>query len=114
MQQLSIRIKRNTPVKQNTKTYLENKMGYTTTLGIAETELSFEDQVAMHLRVNHYPSVPLSMVQPCIDAILAHDEMDYQREIDLNGNLWRGLETAPASAIIDAHHLEYFIADEEF
>ena len=42
-------------------------MGYTTALDLSELEL--EQGIAYHLQGNHYPPVPLSMVQPCIDAI---------------------------------------------
>ena len=40
--------------------------------------LSIEQQVAVHLSANHYPPVPSSMVQPCLDAINAYwaDELD--------------------------------------
>ena len=43
-------------------------MGYTTAVGLAE-ELSLEAGLAYHLQANHYPPVPVAMVQPCIDAI---------------------------------------------
>jgi hypothetical protein len=55
------------------------------------------------------------MVQPCIEAIDAYYDEDYRREIDLpQGVLWRGQVTAPASAIVEQHHLSWFIdpADE--
>lgn len=68
--------------------------------------LSIEQQVAVHLSANHYPPVPSSMVQPCLDAINAYwaDELD--RDISLpNGITWRDKNSAPAHAIIEAHHL---------
>ena len=36
--------------------------------------LDLESAIAMHLQDNHYPPVPVSMVQPCIDAIDAYWE----------------------------------------
>ncbi len=57
-------------------------MGYTTALSIAE-DLSLEAGLAYHLQGNHYPPVPVSMVQPCIDAIDAYYDEDYGREINL-------------------------------
>ena len=59
---------------------------------------------------NHYPQVPLSMVQPCIEAIDAAYDEDYYREIKMpEGVTYKGKNTAPAHAIIDQHHLSWFI-----
>lgn len=63
-----------------------------------------------HLRGNHYPPVPLSMVEPCKAAILAVLDNDSKQEITLpDGVLWRGQDTAPAWAIVEGHHLEAFV-----
>ena len=76
--------------------------------------LSMEDALAWHLRSNHYPPVPLSMVKPCMDAIEAGLDEDWNRLIHLNGSFWRGQEHAPAHAIIEAHHLDRWLElDEE-
>jgi hypothetical protein len=91
-------------------------MGYNTALDLSEElELDLEMAIGIHLRSNHYPPVPLSMVQPCIDAIDAYYEEDYRREIALpEGVLWRGQVTAPADAIIDQHHLSAWLPENEF
>ena len=89
-------------------------MGYTTALALEE-DLSLEAGLAYHLQANHYPPVPVAMVQPCIDAIDAYYEEDYQRMIDLPGGiLWRGQDSCPASAIVDAHHLDAWLPQEEY
>lgn len=70
------------------------------------------DDVALewHLSHNHYPPVPLSMVAPCKAAIEAFEDEDYHREIALpTGVSYRGKTTAPASAIVEQHHLNSFI-----
>ena len=87
-----------------------------TELADGTLNLNMADSIAMHLRVNHYPPVPTSMVQPCIDAIDAYWEDDFNREIELpEGVLWRGNENAPAYAIIESHHLEAWCQyDEEY
>ena len=74
-------------------------------------ELSLENSIGMHLRVNHYPPVPLSMVQPCIDAIDAYnDGYDTNKLIELpDGVKWRGETHAPAWAIIEGHHLSAWL-----
>jgi hypothetical protein len=54
------------------------------------------------------------MVQPCIEAIDAYWEDDLAREIDLpEGISWRGNTTAPARNLIEAHHLDAWITEEE-
>lgn len=69
-------------------------------------DISMEQQIAIQLRSNHYPPVPLSMVKPCIEAINACNEGEHWREIDLpEGVTWRGQLTAPANAIVEGHHL---------
>jgi hypothetical protein len=55
------------------------------------------------------------MVQPCIHAIDAYYEEDYGREINLpEGISWRGQTSAPAHAIIEAHHLDAWLPQEEY
>jgi hypothetical protein len=84
-------------------------MGSVTATELA-TILDLNSAIAMHLQANHYPPVPTSMVQPCIDAIDAYHDEDYQREIELpEGVSWRGNTTAPASALVDAHHLDAWL-----
>jgi hypothetical protein len=84
-------------------------MGYTTATELASI-LDLNSSLAMHLTANHYPPVPTSMVQPCIDAIDAYHDEDYERLIELpEGVLWRGETSAPASAIAEAHHLDAWL-----
>jgi hypothetical protein len=68
--------------------------------------ISLEQAIAIQLRDNHYPPVPLSMVKPCIDAISAVNDEAFEKLIELpEGILWKGQSTAPASAIVESHHL---------
>jgi hypothetical protein len=77
--------------------------------------LDMESAIAMHLSVNHYPPVPTTMVQPCMDAIDAYWEEDLNRHIELpDGVLWRGEEYAPAWAIIESHHLDAWCSEDEY
>jgi hypothetical protein len=69
--------------------------------------------LSIHLQYNHYPPVPLSMVPVCSAAIDAYNEGDYKRHISLPSEVfWRDNAYAPAYAIIEAHHLESFLEDE--
>ncbi len=85
-------------------------MGSVTAIGLADSVLDLETQLAYHLQGNHYPPVPLSMVQPCIDAINAAYDEDYDREIAMPQSVsYKGSNVAPAWAIIEQHHLDWFI-----
>ena len=89
-------------------------MGLTTAIGLAE-DLSLEAGLAYHLQANHYPPVPVAMVQPCIDAIDAYWEEDFGRMIELPGDItWRGQSSAPAHAIVDAHHLDAWLMQDDY
>lgn len=77
-------------------------------------EVSLEQAIGMHLQNNHYPPIPLSMVDSCIEAIDAGNEGDIDREIKMpEGVTYRGETTAPAWAIIEQHHLDNWIEREE-
>lgn len=91
-------------------------MGMITALDLAENiDITLEQQIGMHLRSNHYPPVPLSMVPVCIEAIDACNDEDYNREIKLpDGVFWRGNEYAPANAIAESHHLDPWIAHAHY
>ena len=77
-------------------------------------DLDLNTQLRIHLQSNHYPPIPVEMVQPCIDAIDAYYDGDYHRLISLPAPItWRGKDTAPAMAIITGHHLEAWLPEEE-
>lgn len=71
-----------------------------------------------HLRVNHFPPVPSSMVPVCIEAVkVAADFYMYGGEngveVELpDGVSYRGRDSAPALAIVDGHHLDPFVEAE--
>lgn len=63
-----------------------------------------------HLQHNHYPPVPQSMIDPCLAAIAALVDEEPSQEIELpEGITYKGHPTAPASAIVEQHHLWYFV-----
>ena len=79
-------------------------------------DLDLETAIGYHLQGNHYPPVPLSMVEPCIQAINAYWEDDYNKMIELpEGVTYRGGATsAPAYAIIENHHLDSWLPQEDY
>ena len=73
-------------------------------------ELDREVAIGYHLQSNHYPPVPLSMVEPCIEAIDAYNDGMWDKLIELpEGVLYRGQTNAPAHSIIEAHHLDAWL-----
>ena len=75
-------------------------------------ELDLEMALGYHLQGNHYPPVPLSMVQPCIDAIDAYYDEDYDKLIEMpEGVSYKGDTHAPAWAIIEQHHLDAWLPE---
>jgi len=77
-------------------------------------EITLDEQLNWHLRSNHYPPVPASMIEPCKLAIDAYWEDDLDKEIELpEGTYYRGKKTAPAREIIIAHRLDAWCEDSE-
>jgi len=73
-------------------------------------DLDLETQLKIHLQANHYPPVPSSMVKPCIEAIDAFYDEDYDREIPMPvGMTYKLKKTAPAWAIVEQHHLDAWL-----
>lgn len=93
-------------------------MGSTFATELASNELldlDLETQIGIHLTSNHYPKPPLSMVQPCVDAIDAYYDEDYSKLIELpEGVSWRGNTSCSASAIVEAFHLDAWLPQEEY
>jgi hypothetical protein len=89
-------------------------MGHNTAMDLAENlDISLEQAIGYHLQGNHYPPVPLSMVQPCIDAIDAYHENDAMRQIAMpDGVFYKGMSHAPAFAIIEQHHLDPWLPQD--
>ena len=89
-------------------------MGAMRAMDIADN-FDLEQGIGVHLQTNHYPAVPIEMVPVCIDAIDAvNSEGNWDKEITLpSGISWKGLTTAPASAIIEQHHLEFWLIESE-
>jgi hypothetical protein len=91
-------------------------MGYTTALDLSENlDITLEQAIGYHLQGNHYPPVPLSMVQPCIDAIDAIHAGEYDTPIALpEGVKYKDRTTAPAWAIAEQHHLDAWLTESEY
>ena len=72
--------------------------------------LDLSTAIGIHLSTNHYPPIPNSMVLPSIEALEAYWEDQTDLEINMpEGVSYKGKNTAPAWAIIEAHHLEAWL-----
>jgi hypothetical protein len=93
---------------------MRNKMGLQTAISISGFEMTMEEQIAIHLRGNFYPPIPLSMVQPCVDAINAfwNDVPDAAIEMP-QGVYYRSSNYAPAHAIIEQHRLDPWVMQDD-
>ena len=88
-------------------------MGNMTAIDLADN-LDIETAIGYHLQGNHYPPVPLSMVEPCMDAIEAYWEQDINKLIEMpKGVSYKGNTHAPAWAIIQQHHLDAWCTEDE-
>lgn len=82
---------------------------------LANSDLDLHTSIRYHLRGNHYPPVPVEMVEPCIEAINAYNEEESDRLISLPAGItWRDKTEAPAYAIIEAHHLDNWLNEIEY
>ena len=82
-------------------------MGNNMSQDLAENVIYIRQSIAIQLQSNHYPPVPLSMVEPCIEAIYAVSDGLTHKQIQLpKGVKWRGHPAAPAYTIVEGHHLE--------
>ena len=89
-------------------------MGSLQSVELAESDLDLETQITIQLRSNHYPPVPVSMVPVCIEAIDKVNAGEGNWLVELpQGVYYKGEIVAPASAIVEQHHLEYWIAESE-
>ena len=83
------------------------------------TGLDIEGAIAIHLQSNHYPPIPVEMVTPCIQAINCYNNRADMNtpiglpEIDGFQISYKGKTTAPAWAIIQQHHLDAWLIEDD-
>jgi hypothetical protein len=75
--------------------------------------LTLDQAIGYHLQGNHYPPVPLIMVQPCVEAIYAVNDWRSDESINLpEGVFYKGESSAPAWAIVEQHHLDAWVQND--
>ena len=93
-------------------------MGTTYAMGLADAwyqgVTDVRQVLAIHLQNNHYPPVPLSMIDPCIEAIEAYEDGDGEARIQLPEGIRFGTDNwAPSRVLVESFHLTYFI-DQQY
>ena len=89
-------------------------MGRMTADALTELNISLQQQIEIHLRGNFYPPIPLSMVQPCLDAIEAYYDENLDKEIAMpEGVSYKDSNVAPAWAVIEQHRLDSWLERKE-
>lgn len=93
-------------------------MGSTYAMGLADAVIEGVTDVrqvlAIHLQNNHYPPVPLSMIEPCIEAIEAYEDGEGEARIQLpEGIKYGGENWVPSRVLVNSLHLTYFI-DQQY
>lgn len=85
-------------------------MGYISALGIADTDISLEQQVSWHFSSNCYPPVPQLMVPVAVEAIelVAYDDDKAIVELP-EGVSWRGQTSMTARDIVEHLFLWAFV-----
>lgn len=76
--------------------------------------LGLRQALSIHLTSNHYPPIQETMIDPCIQAIENANAGDWDKLVSLpEGVGYKGLTVAPTHAIIEQHHLDSFLDDQE-
>lgn len=89
-------------------------MGALSAMDMAD-QVDIRTALSWHLTSNHYPPIPTSMIEPCIQAIDACNEGVSNEDIQLPiGVYYKGRDTAPAWVIAEQHHLDFWITEEEY
>jgi len=88
-------------------------MGMMTALALAGSDLNIRTQLSHHLTINHYPPLPIELLDVCLEAIDKANEGEWDDRVLLpEGTYYRGDTSAPVLAVIEAHHLNAWISEE--
>ncbi len=89
-------------------------MGLMTAMDLAESQMSLEDQLAIHFRSNCYPPIPQQMIPTAVEAIDAYWEDDINKMITLpDGVTFRGQSEVSAYNVINSYRLDAWCMDSE-
>ena len=81
---------------------------------VAAGELSMEAALLDHLWHNHYPSLPGSLVKPCIDAIAKADQGEWDAEVQMpEGIQFRYQDFATVRQMVETCHLHAYLSQDE-
>lgn len=84
-------------------------MGYHNARDMA-AHADLDTALRWHLTANHYPPLPVSLIEPAKRAIQLYADGDVNADVELPVDVrWRGQTHAPAWACVEAWHLGAFV-----
>jgi hypothetical protein len=89
-------------------------MGLLVAMAYAKTNVTLEQQLAMHFRGNCYPPIPSQMIPTAVEAIYAYWDEDLDKELALpEGVSFRGQDTVSARNAIESFRLDAWCMEDE-
>lgn len=80
---------------------------------VGSGELNLRMALEWHLTSNHFPPVPHTMVDPCLEAIENANNGEWDKLVSLPRDVgYKGLTVAPTRAMVEQHHLDAFLDEE--
>lgn len=88
-------------------------MGYTTALGIADTDLDLDTKLGWHFTSNCYPPIPSVMIEPAKAAIALAEEGESDKLVAMPEGVEHRVHgsAVPAWVLIQSLHLEAFVGE---
>lgn len=84
-------------------------MGYTSALGMAKAT-DLETALSWHFTANHFPPLPTTLIPAAMQAIAMASDEEWDEAVELpEGITYKGQNTAPVAAMVEAWHLGAFI-----
>ncbi len=88
-------------------------MGSLQAMEMAALGVELDTALTWHLRSNHYPPLPLEILEPAKQAIQFANEGQWDAPIALpEGTTWRHQEWCPTWAAVEGWHLDAWISEE--
>lgn len=90
-------------------------MGTMTALGykemVDEGQMSLENALTIHLRSNHYPPIPSSMIRPCMRAIEKANRGEWNKKVRLPEGVEHRVygRLVPVHELVNHAHLDTFL-----
>jgi len=89
-------------------------MGAQSAVSLTEMNIPVAAQIEIHLATNLDPPVPSFMATTCVEAIDNANDGNWEKIVQLPpGVTFQGRDRVPSHAVIEQHHLEFWIIERE-